>query len=73
MTGTVKEYDKAKGFGFISGDDGEDYFVHVYGLGPKLKQFGLREGQKVIFDVDFDMNCNSPSVFNSILQCEPSP
>ena len=26
MTGTVKEYDKAKGFGFISGDDGEDYF-----------------------------------------------
>ena len=55
MTGTVKEYDKAKGFGFISGDDGEDYFVHVYGLGPKLKQFGLREGQKVIFDVDFDM------------------
>ena len=55
MTGTVKEYDKAKGFGFISGDDGEDYFVHVYGLGPKRKQFGLRTGQKVIFDVDFDM------------------
>ena len=55
MTGTVKEYDKAKGFGFITGDDGEDYFVHVYGLGPNLKQFGLRTGQKVIFDVDFDM------------------
>ena len=55
MTGTVKEYDKAKGFGFISCDYGEDYFVDVYGLGPKLKQFGLREGQKVIFDVDFDM------------------
>ncbi len=55
MTGTVKEYDKVKGFGFISGDDGEDHFVHVYGLGPKLKNFGLRTGQKVIFDVDFDM------------------
>jgi len=55
MTGTVKEYDKAKGFGFITGDDGEDYFVHVYGLGPKLKQFGLKIGQKVNFDVDFDM------------------
>ena len=55
MTGTVKEYDKAKCFGFITGDDGEDYFVHVYGLGPKLKQFGLRAGQKVNFDVDFDM------------------
>lgn len=55
MTGTVKEYNQMKGFGFISGDDGEDYFVHVYGLGPKLKKFGLRIGQRVAFDVDFDM------------------
>ena len=55
MTGTVKEYNQIKGFGFISGDDGEDYFVHVYGLGPKLKRFGLREGQRVAFDGDFDM------------------
>lgn len=55
MTGTVKEFDRMKGFGFITGDDGEDYFVHVYGLGPKLKKFGLREGQRVAFDVDFDM------------------
>ena len=55
MTGTVKEYDTSKGFGFISGDDGEDYFVHVYGLGPKLKKFGLRPGQRVAFDVDLDM------------------
>ena len=27
MNGTVKEYDKTKGFGFISGDDGEDYYL----------------------------------------------
>ena len=37
------------------GEDGEDYFVHVYGLGPKLKQSGLRVGQRVSFDIDFDM------------------
>ena len=55
MNGTVKEYDKTKGFGFISGDDGEDYFVHVYGLGPKLRKFGLIQGQRVSFDIDFDM------------------
>ena len=55
MNGTVKEYDKTKGFGFISGDDGEDYFVHVYGLGPKLRKFGLIQGQRVAFDFDFDM------------------
>ena len=55
MNGIVKEYNKQKGFGFISGDDGEDYFVHVCGLGPKLKQSGLRAGQRVVFDIDFDM------------------
>lgn len=55
MNGVVKEYDEQKGFGFISGDDGEDYFVHIYGLGPKLKQSGLRIGQHVVFDIDFDM------------------
>ena len=55
MNGTVKEYDKTKGFGFISGDDGEDYFVHIYGLGPKLRKFGLIQGQRVAFDIDFDM------------------
>ena len=35
--GTVKEYDRRKGFGFISGDDNQDYFVHVSGLGANLK------------------------------------
>ena len=50
----MKEYDKSKGYGFISGDDGEEYFVHIYGLRPKLKSFGLQLGQRVIFDIDFD-------------------
>ena len=45
-SGTVKEYDRDRGFGFVTGDDGEDYFLHVS---------GLREGQRVLFDVDFDM------------------
>ena len=54
MTGTVKEYDQNRGFGFITGDNGDDYFVHVSGLGPKLQKFGLREGQKVAFDTDYD-------------------
>ena len=55
MNGIVKEYNKQKGFGFISGNDGEDYFVHVYGLEPKLKQFGLHAGQRVVFDIDYEM------------------
>ena len=27
--GVVKEYDPSNGFGFITCDDKEDYFVHV--------------------------------------------
>ena len=53
--GIVKEFDKDRGFGFIIGDDGEDYFLHVSGLREHLKTRGLREGQRVLFDVDFDM------------------
>ena len=53
--GVVKEYDRLKGFGFIGGDDVEDYFVHVSGLREYLKGKGLRSGQKVSFDIDRDI------------------
>ena len=29
MTGKVKMYNDEKGYGFILGDDGMDYFVHI--------------------------------------------
>ena len=54
MQGIVKEYNRDRGFGFITGEKGDDYFVHVSGIGPKLQKFGLREGQNVAFDVDYD-------------------
>ena len=53
--GVVKDYDRIKGFEFITGDDGEDYFVHVSGLREHLKRKGLRGGQKVSFDIDRDI------------------
>ena len=53
--GIVKEYDRDRGFGFVTGDDGEYYFLHVSGLREHLKHKGLIEGQRVLFDVDFDM------------------
>ena len=28
MKGTVKKFDKEKGYGFITGEDGQDYFFH---------------------------------------------
>ena len=53
--GTVKEFDVTKGYGFITEEDNEVYFVHVSGLREYLKSKGLRAGQRVSFDVDFGM------------------
>jgi len=47
MQGTVKFFNEDKGFGFISGDDETDYFVHKSNLLPKVI---LTEGVEVIFD-----------------------
>jgi len=54
-TGTVKEYDQSKGFGFIEIDDGGNLFVHVSGLRVDLKEQGLRQGLRVQCDVQYDV------------------
>ena len=32
MEGTVKFFNPKKGYGFITGEDGKDYFVHITAL-----------------------------------------
>ena len=48
VDGTVKFFNRVKNFGFIAGDDGKDYFVHVTGLKPGV---AIDKGDKVSFDV----------------------
>ena len=49
-TGTVKWFNDAKGFGFISRQNGEDVFVHFSAIQMEGYR-SLDEGQLVEFDV----------------------
>ena len=46
--GKVKFYNKEKKFGFITGDDGKDYFFHASEISSDIY---LRDGDKVEFKV----------------------
>ena len=55
QTGTVKLWDNEKGFGFITGPDDDDIFVHANDLHVSVKGQRLFEGQKVKFDLRPDI------------------
>ena len=49
ISGTIKMWKDAEGWGFIEGDDGEDYFVNIT---------NVRQGQTIQMNsrVKFDVN-----------------
>ena len=49
MKGKVKFFNDTKGFGFISGEDGKEYFVHQTGLKEGTT---LNENDAVVFEVE---------------------
>jgi len=49
MKGTVKFFNKMKGFGFIAGEDGNEYFVHQTALEQGVM---LHENDSVTFEVE---------------------
>lgn len=46
MEGTVKWFNGRKRYGFIKGDDGQDYFVHLKAV---AREAFLKEGDRVTF------------------------
>ena len=48
LTGKIKNWDSQKGWGFIEGDDGNDYFAHA----SKVRSGqNIRLGLRVKFDI----------------------
>lgn len=67
MNGTVKWFDSKKGYGFISGDDGKEYFVHQSNI--QMQGFRkLDEGDIVDFEVGIGGNGKEQAInVNSVL------
>lgn len=51
QTGAVKWFDNEKGYGFISGGNGDDVFVHVSQVKEKGNDKDLHEGEEVSYDI----------------------
>ncbi len=50
LKGTVKWFNDDKGFGFISGEDGNDYFAHFSQINKEGFKT-LQEGAEVTFEI----------------------
>mgnify|MGYP000869567000 CR=1 FL=1 len=61
-TGQVKWYNAQKGYGFITPDEGgSDVFVHISAV-ERAGLTGLREGQKVSYEVEKGRNGKTAAV-----------
>lgn len=68
MKGKVKFFNDMKGFGFIAGEDGKEYFVHQSALASGSS---LRENDVVVFDVT--QGDRGPKAANVSLDRPPQP
>lgn len=64
--GTVKWFNDQKGFGFICGEDGKDYFVHYKNILMNGRK-ALEENQRVSFDTE-DTDKGTRAINVSVLE-----
>lgn len=50
MTGTIRNIQLEKRFGFLRGSDGKDRFFHETALDPRVNFDALKRGDEVEFD-----------------------
>ena len=50
--GTVKKVQSDRGFGFITGEDGIEYFFHRSGVDSSLNFDSLNGGEAVSFEIE---------------------
>lgn len=63
-TGTVKWFNSAKGFGFITPEDGsEDVFVHISAV-QYIGLATLKEGQWLQYEVEINRKTRKPQAIN---------
>ena len=64
MTGTVKWFNAEKGFGFITAEDGQDYFAHFSQI-QKDGYKSLDEGESVEFTAeDSDRGAQATTIYS---------
>jgi CspA family cold shock protein len=69
MKGTVKFFNGPKHFGFITAEDGKDYFVHESGLKENVQ---IADDDAVVFDVE-DGERGSKAINVSLESGESAP
>lgn len=51
-SGTIKKVVSDRGFGFITAEDGQEYFFHRSGMDASLGFDSLGGGERVTFDIE---------------------
>lgn len=70
--GTVKWFDLHKGYGFITGDDGVDVFVHFNKIVLGRQYLGFEPGDPVTFRTNMDNNSGRLQAVNVSLEIDDS-